>query len=178
MKLLILTEVFAVIVAGMVYLASSVSDDWLPILALTAAFTSPLLLAWLNGRQRSADKKEDWRREDQVAAAKKEADKVLIKTTKEHGAKLDQIHTLVNSNMTIALENELKAYRSNLVLLQAEAYRQERDGIPTFIEAHAAAQEMKANIGELETQLQDRREVTARAQMQLETRLIKEQQNA
>ena len=61
-----------------------------------------------------------------------------------------QIHTLVNSNMTIAKTKELTALKSNLVLLQAEQTRNPSEAALGIII------ELKQEIAELEAQLEDR----------------------
>jgi hypothetical protein len=161
------------------FLATDLISSWLPILALTAAFSSPLILAWLTGRQRSLEKREDWRREDEVAARAAQAARLLLdsqervarkvaevatttaKASSGVSAQLNQIHTLVNSNMTLAMDNELVAYRSNLVLLKAE---QMRSPTPELVVAIGL---MSAKITELDAQLHDRKVATDIAQRQV-----------
>jgi hypothetical protein len=45
-----------------------VPDIWTPVIVAVGVIAGPLLLAYLTGRQRSRDKREDWARQDAVAA--------------------------------------------------------------------------------------------------------------
>lgn len=89
----------------------------------------------------------------QAEAAKQAAEEVavtLAESTNQTQAKLDTIHTLVNSNLTTALQNELDGARREVVLLNASAH--------TDPEAIALA---KARIAELQAQLNERSMVQA-----------------
>lgn len=44
------------------------ADWWTPVIVAVGVIVGPLLLAYLTGRQRSRDKREDWARQDAVAA--------------------------------------------------------------------------------------------------------------
>ncbi len=69
------------------------------------------------------------------------------------GAKLEQIHTLVNSNLSAALQGELDQTRRILILLRRiEAMT---SGEPTA-EEHSVIEQTKLRIAELETTLADR----------------------
>lgn len=189
LKFLIL-DVVAVPVVLVSYMLSTVTDDWLPIMALTAAFMSPLLLAWLNARTVQANKKADWDREDEVARRAAEAalalvagQRVQIETAVEtvslvkegisitsglaessaaasvkQGEQLTEIHTLVNSNMTTALSNELTSYRALLVLLREDVIRlEEKDkNSLLYTEAVSSVQTTLKKIKELEEQIKNR----------------------
>lgn len=100
------------------------------ILTVAAVLASTLLLSILNNWQAIKLKREDWRRQDEVASkAVAEATKVAGKVAEVATAvfasslvtdgKLDQIHTLVNSQMTEALRNEQSALKRELILLRA-----------------------------------------------------------
>jgi hypothetical protein len=115
-------------------------------LALVVSVVAPSVLAIITGWQRRADKQEDYRRQDQVAALAKQANddaakkaqdvadqaasaaKLLVDdnkkvataaiaaSTKVQG-KLEVIHTLVNSNLTDAIQSNLDSVARELSLL-------------------------------------------------------------
>ena len=82
-------------------------------------------------------------------------------------AKLDQIHTLVNSNLTASLKDQLDTRRAYLIVLtESIAYKKTAGEVPSsetlgFIDA------TKIKIAELEAQLADRLVQTTRAESQL-----------
>jgi len=113
-------------------------------LSAFAAVVSPLLLSRMGAQQRSQEKAEDYARQDLVADRAKqdskrvaevatqaaEAAKLLLQSNADVAVaaaeaagtingKLEQIHDLVNSNMTAAMESELVALQGWLHLLKA-----------------------------------------------------------
>lgn len=99
------------------------------ITAVVVSLLSPVVLAIVTGRQRRAEKQLDWAREDVVAEKAAEVAKVLgakldstkettIKAVSGTNKKLDTIHTLVNSNMTAAMQSELDALVAQLALMR------------------------------------------------------------
>lgn len=88
------------------------------IVALIVSLISPAFLAYLTGRQRSEDRKAAWAREDLVAEKVALTAKNLVKTNSVLNTKLDTIHTLVNSNMTAAMQSELSANIAQLALMR------------------------------------------------------------
>lgn len=115
------------------------------IVAVIVAISStiaPLLLAWISGRQRRAEKLEDYKRQDEVAARDKAIDK-----------KLDIIHTLVNSNMTKALQAELEAVLAQVVLLR-EVTRLK--GVAPTPELLDSMEVLDDRVSELTIQLKER----------------------
>ena len=104
---------------------------------------SPLVLGWLNARSRIREKEEDaedaaiakaaeWKRQDEVAAkaaavaleAKKageaaaEAAMVQAEASRTLIGKIDVVHTLVNSQMTSAMQAEMDATTRELALMR------------------------------------------------------------
>lgn len=91
------------------------------VVALIAGVLGPGVLAYITGRQRRDEKREDWARQDAVAAQAAEAAALLLENqtltleaTEEVARvaqesrvdvseQLKEIHTLVNSDMTAAL---------------------------------------------------------------------------
>jgi hypothetical protein len=145
--------------------------------AFVVAVVGPLLLAWLTNRQRRSDKREDWARQDAVAEKAAEAAKLLLaanervaKTAAETNGKLDVIHTLVNSNMTAAMQAELDATSRELVSLREITALKQAAGLEPTPAALAAVQATEAKIAELTAALRDRLAQTALAEQQAAAR--------
>lgn len=88
------------------------------IVALIVSLVAPILLAFITNRENRLTKKEQWAREDAVAAKAQQVVQTLKENTTVVNTKLDTIHTLVNSNMTAAMQSELAATRRELVLMK------------------------------------------------------------
>lgn len=71
-------------------------------------------------------------------------------------SKLDEIHTLVNSNMTAALESELSAHKASLALLEETITLKNDLGTAPSRETLKRVQDIKRKIAELEAKLRDR----------------------
>jgi len=137
------------------------------LIALLATVISPAILAiisnYLSARQRRAEKKFDWDREDEVARKAEEAARLLLaanervaKTAAVTNGKLDQIHTLVNSNMTAAMRETLAATIEKLSLMRQIVDRDKADNIKVLPEALQAIRDVEIKIGELTSTLNDR----------------------
>jgi hypothetical protein len=129
------------------------------VVALIAGVVGPGVSALLLGRQRQSDKRQDWARQDQVAARAAEAADALVASNEEVARvaatasriqleKLGEIHTLVNSDMTASRTNEM-----NATILLAAVLRRLHD--PTA-EDSAAIDLADARITELRAILADR----------------------
>jgi hypothetical protein len=134
----------------------------------------PLLLSWLNGIQRRKEKIEDYAREDRVAdrataVAKQaaEAAQLLVEDNRRvakaaAGAadktfgKLDEIHTLVNSNMTASMQAELDATAREVTLMREVIALHLAAGRDPSAEAEAAIVSTESRIAELRAALDDR----------------------
>ena len=136
-------------------------------LIIAATVISPAILALitnlLTSRQRRAEKLLDWEREDKVARVAAEAARLLVanndvvaRTAAVTNGKLDQIHTLVNSNMTAAMRAELEATIEKLKLMRQIVDRDKADNIKVLPEALRAISEVEIKIGELQASLNDR----------------------
>ncbi len=152
-----------------------------------SSLSSPMILAWFTGRQLRASKKEDYARSDAVAAQAAEAARLLAEqqnmaATKAAEAatlllasnervaetaditlgKLDVIHTLVNSSLTAAMQSELDATISQVVLMK-EIVGLKRDALrgttttTTTTEAAVALDTAEKRIKELTKGLADRK---------------------
>jgi hypothetical protein len=125
-------------------------------LALIVSIISPLLLARQTNRatreaqvaaQKAAKEAQeaDWEREDEVADR-------LKASVQETNGKLDIIHTLVNSNMTAAMEDALGSKVALLVALRRMA-----GDIPTSDEQDLI-NTTESEIAERRAELHDRRQ--------------------
>jgi hypothetical protein len=142
---------------------------------------SPVLLAYLTNRNRREEKKEDYARQDQVAAQAAEAARLLVErqdaaaakaaeaanlllaanervaqTAVVTNGKLDVIHTLVNSNYTSALQSELSTMKRELVLLLSVIDLKKAAGQSSNGDAANEIASTRAKIAELEATLADR----------------------
>jgi hypothetical protein len=113
------------------------------VVALIVGMAGPFAVAHLTGKQRLAEKREDWRRQDEVAAR-------LLAANAKTDVKLDTIHTLVNSNLTAAMQSELNALTALVVNLRAAS----GEGDPVKDKAEIA--HLEERIVELTAQLADR----------------------
>lgn len=135
---------------------------------LIVSIVSPTVLAVLTWVLRRADTREDWRRQDAVAARVAEVQTSLEASDESTNAKLDQIHTLVNSQMTAAIEAELGAVERELVLMKHVIDLNVAAGRETQPESIAAVEVTQAKIDELRATLADRlrKDLIARAQLE------------
>jgi hypothetical protein len=157
------------------------------IAAAAGTVLSPLILSHMNNRARRAEKLEDWAREDRVAEKAAEAARLLLeanervaKTARETNervaraaartdAKLNVIHTLVNSGLTAAIQAEYDATVRQLALMRevVELRRSSgRQSTEPSAEAVAAIEATAARVDELKVALVDRFTQTAAAEQQ------------
>ena len=123
-----------------------------------AVVGGPIFLSWLQGRQRKAEKEQDYARQDKLAAeVKSSADAVAIKvedaakllivsqnqaskaaeevkntlerSTTSTNVKLDVIHRLSNSALTSAFKNELAGLSREVIILYEMADLKKAQGI-------------------------------------------------
>lgn len=139
------------------------STGWVAAIVAIGTVLSPVLLAWLTGRQRQAEKREDWKRQDQVAeqAAKAAAlllaqNEVVAEAAGVINEKLDTIHTLVNSQMTAALQSELDAVTRELAMMREVVALRQANGQEPSRESVGAMAATEAKITELQSVLADR----------------------
>jgi hypothetical protein len=117
---------------------------WVLLTALVVSVISPAVLGYLTNRANAASRLIEWKRQDEVAA----------RVT----GRLEQIHTLVNSNLTAALEAELAATVAQLSLMRAVPNMTTSDEI--------ALETVSAKAGELRAALMERRKATDEAAAQ------------
>ncbi len=141
---------------------------WLAlIVAMTTAVTTtitPVSMALITARTARRDKLEDYARQDAVAAKAAEAAKLLIAANVRVEAsargtsdKLDAIHSLVNSNMTAAMQAELDATVRELAMMREVIELKRTAGKEPSPESLAAKEMTKTRIAELTAALNDRR---------------------
>jgi hypothetical protein len=98
------------------------------------------------------------------------------KREEELAATVRQVHTLVNSNYTVALENELDARKSNLVLLKANLLLVQssgKDNADTIRSLSSTVASTSIKISELTKTLAERALQTATAEKQLQVDMQK-----
>ena len=136
---------------------------WIALIVAVASTTSPLLLAYLSNRNARLIKQEDYARQDKVAAQAAEAAHLLLAanervavTTEVTNSKLDVIHTLVNSNMTTAMQAEFDATVRELAMMREVIALKQTAGHAPGIDTLAAVKSTEDKITELRTALKDR----------------------
>jgi len=161
-------------------------DQFVAIVAgIIVALIAPALLAINTARLATLSKRQDWARQDLVAArlekkqddiakaAQKTAD-LLVKAQEETirrtdvvakrareadddiQAQLKQIHTLVNSDMTAARKAELVAVETALGLLNRVIAINHRAGMPISSDDRESKDDKETRIEELKTIIADR----------------------
>jgi hypothetical protein len=89
-------------------------------IALVVAVSStfgPVLIGWVAYFLRQKEKREEYARQDEVARRLESAQKATVAARGVMNNKLDEIHELVNSNMTAALLSERSALNGQLTLM-------------------------------------------------------------
>lgn len=100
----------------------------------------------------------------------------LLRTSRDNSrklvaqeAKLDVIHTLVNSTLTAAKQSELDGARRELVMMLELTAMQERDGTPASPDRLAGIGALRRRIDDLTSTMADRAEQTRAADIQIAT---------
>lgn len=115
---------------------------------------APLGVVIVQGRQHRRDKREDWRRQDEVAAR-------LVDSSETTNTKLEVIHTLVNSDRTKSINGELAATVRDLASLSELIALRITMGQQPSPEALAEVEAAEERVVELEAELEDRRQQAA-----------------
>ncbi len=133
---------------------------WLAlIVAGTTLITStiaPVVMTLITARQNRIDRAADWARQDTVAAKLLASNEQLKVTGGVANDKLDAIHTLVNSNMTAAMQAELDATVRELAMMREVIGLNKAAGREPTAESLAAKEMTKTRIAELQATLADR----------------------
>jgi hypothetical protein len=138
---------------------------WLALIVIAGS-----VVTWLLARM---DRREDWRRQDKVAADARDA-KAAVETvrttlaaaTRTTNDKLDVIHVLVNSTLTAAKQAEYDATASSLVLMREVVRLNRAAGEGPNEDALAAIEQTEAKLGKLHADIADRVKATVAAQNQ------------
>lgn len=120
--------------------------------ALIIGFTGlvgPLFLSLLNARDRRNTRREDYKRQDEVAER-------LLKNTAKSEAKLDIIHALVDGALTAALHSELAETVRNLKLQHEVMKLKESLGETVRADDYDQLTVTQTKIDELWIQISDR----------------------
>jgi type II secretory pathway pseudopilin PulG len=132
------------------------------------SIVSPILVSFLQNRTRRQEKAEDYARQDAVAQKAAEAAKLLLAANERVAAnavqtmsKLDDIHTLVNSNLTTAMRAELDATTRELAVMSELIDLKRASGHEPSVDAMAAIKATKAKVSELSAVLKDRLNISA-----------------
>lgn len=151
------------------------------VVALIAGLAAPLsgvITVLILGRQNRKTTQQNWKREDLVAERAAKAAQDLIDSNKKIAqvaeetatktfSQLTQIHTLVNSNMTAAMEDALASKLGHLVALEQVLVMQ-KDADESVIDTLREIQETKEDIARRRAELQDRLRQTKIAEAQIE----------
>jgi hypothetical protein len=154
---------------------------WYAAIIAVSSTASPLLLAYFTNRNKRKERAEDFARQDAVAKQAAEAARLLAERQDAMASKaaeaarllvintaqvaerakvtiqkLDVIHTLVNSNMTAALQSELDAVTREMAMMVEVGELKQAAGQPPSEEASGAIKATRAKITELTAALADR----------------------
>jgi hypothetical protein len=143
------------------------SAVWIAMIVALAGLVSTWMTLQINARQRHVEKAEDWARQDVVAQRVEDAARHLVssnaeiaikadETRRELGGQLRVIHTLVNSQLTEALDLALAAKVAALIATKALAVANQRAGVSAKEETDSIKL-MESEIAELRVKLADRK---------------------
>jgi hypothetical protein len=159
------------------------------VVALAAAIGAGLAAGvpvYITAQQTRVARREDWARQDQVAAALERrqnaaeakaaevarqlatSNRLVVEQNTVTNGKLAQIHELVNSNLTTQMEVGHTSLVQQLVLMREVVRLNREAGRPPESAALAAIAALEARVAELGTQLRDRAQATVIADSQLE----------
>lgn len=154
---------------------------WVAVIAAVSALSgvvSPLVLVLLTGYIRRKEKAQDYERQDAVAKVLMERQdraaaavakvastlevntKTAAETSEATQTQLKAIHTLVNSNMTTEMKNNLDTTRRELVLLNHVVDLDRAAGREPSVETLAEIKSTEDKIVELQSAVADRLEKT------------------
>lgn len=151
---------------------------WLGVVvALLTSTVGPMALTWLTARQARRARIEDLDRQDLVAARAAEAVRVaklsqetMAAATSQTNDKLDVIHALVNSNLTLALQGELDATVRELALMRELVSLHRFHGSEPSAEAMESMAHTAARITALQSQVNERISATWAADLLAKTK--------
>ena len=112
------------------------------------------------GFEHKWDTAETIRKEGIAESYRLDAAKLAADSNKNQTAKLEQIHTLVNSNLTAALENELDARQTTLTILTEVEESKKAQGIQPTANSPVLIEFTRKKVAELTSQLAERKMLT------------------
>jgi hypothetical protein len=141
------------------------------VLVFIAAVVGPAIIARVIVKSLSEARREDWSRQDQVAArveavreAVIESDAQVARVAAENNAavssKLEQIHTLVNSELTASQERALRADRASLQALKEVVALKAERGLDPDPESLVAIEDAQRRVDKLAHELEHKAEQT------------------
>jgi hypothetical protein len=157
------------------------------VVAIFTSITAPLILSHRTERMHREDQLADYQRQDQVAREAKAAAEALLaqqvaaaEAARERdiesalmlgriNAQADRIHTLVNSDMTAARQEELDQAESTIVILERVINTARAKGIQPEAEDLEALEAARARRDRLEQILADRLHQLRESEAELKT---------
>jgi hypothetical protein len=151
------------------------------LVSLFTALTVPIVLVWINERQRHKDKEQDYQRQDYLIRTAATAADALVESNKAIAAMVDnnktttesiadgtapaikEIHSLVNSRLTDAIENGLANSLREIATLNALFQVLKDAGQEPTIEQQAQMEAAQARVVKLRAELAER--ATTQAQI-------------
>lgn len=139
--------------------------------AIAASTIAPAILVWMNMRAatrnraeeaeiRRREKEDDYRRQDEVAKRLVESNRMVASQVARSeqliNVKLDEVHVLVNSAYTAALQSALEAVQAKLVVLLDSAAFKKEHRIKLSSDAMADIEATKIKMNELSTAISER----------------------
>lgn len=98
---------------------------WIALIVAAPTALGPVLLVRAQGRERRRDQRLTWDRDDAVALKVAETARLLeennravVANAQRMDVKLNEIHILVNSTLTAAMDSELAALKQQLLLMR------------------------------------------------------------
>jgi hypothetical protein len=144
------------------------------LVSLFTALTVPIVLVWINERQRHKDKEQDYQRQDylirtaataadalvesNMAIAKMAADTATTVASVADGTapSIQEIHSLVNSRLTSAIENDLANALREIATLNALFQSRTDAGQPPQAAEEVQMQAAQARVIKLRAELAER----------------------
>lgn len=168
-------------------------EIWVAVLvAVIVSVVAPVVLSWLTNRQRRAERIEDYARQDavadrltkrqnEVAAQAAEAAALLLaanervaaqtaEASEATQAQLRQIHTLVNNDMTKAIQAQYDALVQVVTMMRVIAGLKLKAGLAPDRDDAAAIEATLAQLAELGATITDRVSAAKVGEAQLESR--------
>jgi hypothetical protein len=137
------------------------------VVAMLVSVIAPVIAGVVTSLLHRSEKREDWRRQDEVADRAIEAADLLREATVLAAAEtngrldtitgvVDEVHVLVNNNMTEALKSELAALIQGRLALREVAALKQSAGLEADPETAIAIAAATDRIAEVAAELRDR----------------------